>query len=179
MPPPSSVTTWRACTSVDNPSLWTGREVHYHQSIPAEHAHFTTINQLSPPPFYFIQSSLVCALCSLHFYYFWSHPLKKFSRPFPIPFSCPFFLAFLLHSLFTAVFITLLWLHCLCFHRWGPLYSGQNVCFQISWTIHRLVHKLIYQTCTHRLIPRQSARSLWREAQYTKQVHVQTLLTIE
>ena len=35
MPPPSSISiaTWRAGTSVDNSSLWTGREVHYHQSM--------------------------------------------------------------------------------------------------------------------------------------------------
>jgi len=37
--------------------------------------------------------------------------------------------------LYAAVFTILLWLHCLYFRSWGPLllYSGRNICFQISW----------------------------------------------
>ena len=88
MPPPSSISiaTWRAGTSVDNSSLWTGREVHYHQSMTSWTCMHHNHQPAESPPSPFILFPYIVALfvlCFLHFYCFlFVPPVQNFPALF-------------------------------------------------------------------------------------------------
>ena len=84
-----------------------------------------TINRLSHPPFLSFWFVTFCNTCI-----FFPALLPPLPQPFPL------------------LYLDLRCLHCLYIHRWGPLYSGQNVCFKI---FIRLVFELIHWEPTNTL----------------------------